>query len=66
MLCIAPSIIMSMKGSASHRFTTVQQIKAETSVESQRCASSPSFSIHWFSRPNSELNMPVFHSRMET
>ena len=66
MLCIAPSIIISMKGSASQRFTTVQQMKAETSLASQRCASSPSFSIHWFKRPNSVLNMPVFQSRMET
>ena len=66
MLCMAPSIIIIMKGSASHRFTTVQQMKADRSEDSHRTASSPSFSIHWLSRPNWVLNIPVFHSRMDT
>ena len=59
-------MIIIMKGRASQRLTTVQQMKAETSVESQRTASCPRASIHWLSRPNSLLNMPVFQSRMDT
>ena len=57
---------MIMKGRASHRFTTVQLKNAETSEDSHRTAARPSFSIHWFSRPNWVLNIPVFHSRMPT
>ena len=57
---------MIMNGSASQRFTTVQQMKADTSVESQRTFCCPRASIHWLRRPNSLLNMPVFHKRMDT
>ena len=66
MLCSAPSIIIIMNGSASHKFTTVQQMKADTSVESQRTVCCPRASIHWLRRPNSLLNMPVFQSRIDT
>ena len=59
-------MIMIMKGSASHRFTAVQQKNALTSLRSQRTVTPVSRSIHWVSRPNSPLNMPVFHSRMLT
>ena len=44
----------------------VQQMKADTSVESQRTVCCPRASIHWLRRPNSLLNMPVFQSRIDT
>lgn len=46
--------------------TTVQQRNAETSFASQRTVASPSFCIHWFSKPNCELKMPFFQSRIDT
>ena len=42
---------MIMNGSASHRFTTVQQMNAERSDDNHLAASNPSFSIHWFNSP---------------
>ena len=39
-------MIMIINGRASHRLTTVQQIKADISLLSHRTASCPRFSIH--------------------
>ena len=59
-------MIMIINGSASHRLTAVQHKKALTSPCSQRTVRPESRSIHCVRRPNSPLNMPVFHSRMLT
>ena len=65
-LCNAPSMVAIMKGSAIQRLSARQARKAVTVLSRMLYFGSPSAVSHWLSRPNSVLNIPTRHSRMDT